>query len=158
MRFNFLLTCVFFCFAVKATETKDFGAWSLICGEKGNCSLSQLVATDAEAKNILLGVNVNFSISPDFPVLILRMPPSIYQKSGVGIKIDDKDAIQLPISQCNHQACQSVIKMDEVLLQQMKNGQMAKIAFALQEKKQLTLPVSLQMFSDAYAALESRQP
>ena len=158
MKVVLLLALGLLSFAAKANETKDFAAWSLLCGDKGNCSLSQLVATDAEAKNILLGVNVNFSISSDFPVLILRMPPSIYQKSGVGIKIDDKDAIQLPISQCNHQACQAVIKMDEILLQQMKNGQMAKIAFALQEKKQLTLPVSLQSFSEAYAALVSRNP
>ena len=48
--------------------------------------------------------------------------------------------------------------MDEILLQQMKNGKMAKIAFALQEKKQLTLPVSLQSFSEAYEALVSRKP
>lgn len=156
MRVIFLLLFLVCSYSVEANETTDFGSWSLICGEKGNCSLSQLVSTDSEAKNILLGVNVNFSVSQNFPVLILRLPPSIYKESGVGIKIDDKDAIQLPISQCNYQACQSVIKIDELLLQQMQSGQLAKIAFALQEKKQLTLPVSLLMFREAYAALESR--
>lgn len=144
-------------FVANATTTTNFNAWSMICGQQGNCSLSQLVATDPEAKKIIMGVNVNFSMSNDFPVLMLRLPPSIDKNSGVGIKIDDNKALQLPISQCNKKACQSVIKMDEALLNEMRQGNVAKVAILLKSKKQLTMPVSMQGFKEAYSALLEHQ-
>lgn len=139
-----------------AIETEKFQSWSMICGEKGNCSLSQLVTKDKEAKKIILGINVNYAMSKEFPVLMLRFPPQINKDSGIGIKIDDNAAIQLPISECNAKACQSVIKMDDVLMREMKNGKFGQVAFALKNNKQLTLPISLNGFNEAFIALNKK--
>lgn len=140
-----------------ATNTEQFQSWSLICGDQGNCSLSQLIVKDKAAKQILMGVNVNYSVSDLFPVLMLRLPAKINRASGVGIKIDDNKPIQVPITQCTDKACQSIIKIDDTLLNEMKNGKVGKIAFALQSQKQLTLPLSLQGFSAAFSALQSNK-
>lgn len=140
-----------------AVEKTQFQSWSLLCGKQGNCSLSQLVANDKAAKQILMGVNINYSVSNLFPVLMLRLPSKIHQKSGVGIKIDNNKSIQIPISQCNAKACQSIIKIDDVLLKEMKNGKIGKIAFALKSKKQLTLPVSFHGFPEAFEALKAKR-
>ncbi len=142
---------------VQSKETTQFQSWSLICGDKGNCSMSQLVTKDKAATQILMGVNINYSVSNLFPVLMLRLPAKIHQASGVGIKIDDNKSIQIPITQCNEKACQSIIKIDDILLNEMKNGREGKIAFALKSKKQLTLPLSFQGFSQAFAALKSNR-
>jgi invasion protein IalB len=152
-----VLTFFIFFFAVsglaRAQSKETFGSWSLLCGDQGNCSVSQLVAMDPEGKKVLLGANINFSMSNSFPVLMLRMPPNLNKTSGVGIKIDDNKAIQVALSQCTSVACQSVIKIDKTLFAEMRDGNLAKIAFALEKGKQLTLPLSLNGFADAYAAL-----
>jgi len=136
-----------------AQSKQTFGSWSLLCGDQGNCSVSQLVAMDPEGKKVLLGANINFSMSNSFPVLMLRMPPNLNKTSGVGIKIDDNKAIQVALSQCTSVACQSVIKIDQTLFAELRDGKLAKVAFALEKNKQLTLPLSLEGFADAYEAL-----
>lgn len=152
-----VLTFFIFFFAVsgltQAQSKETFGSWSLLCGDQGNCSVSQLVAMDPEGKKVLLGANINFSMSNSFPVLMMRMPPNLNKTSGVGIKIDDNKAIQVALSQCTSVACQSVIKIDKTLFAEMRDGKLAKVAFALEKGKQLTLPLSLDGFADAYAAL-----
>jgi invasion protein IalB len=140
-----------------STETIQFQSWSLICGAQGNCSLSQLVAKDKAATQILMGVNINYSVSNLFPVLMLRLPSKIHKEGGVGIKIDNNKSIQVPITQCNSKACQSIIKIDEVLLNEMEHGKVGMVAFALKSKKQLTLPVSFQGFAEGFAALKAKR-
>ncbi len=137
-----------------AVERTNFQSWNLICGEQGNCSLSQLVTKDKKAKQIIMGVNINYSVSNQFPVLMLRLPTQIHKAAGVGIKIGNNKAIQVPITQCNEKACQSIIKIDDILLKQMRQGSVGMIAFALKSKKQLTLPISLHGFSEGFEALK----
>ncbi|ABG42763.1 Invasion associated locus B [Paraglaciecola sp. T6c] len=151
--FAFFILGISISSAVQAQSKQNFGSWSLLCGEHGNCSVSQLVAMDPEGTKVLLGANINFSMSNSFPVLMLRMPPNLNKSSGVGIKIDDNNAIQVALSQCTSVACQSVIKIDKTLFAEMRGGRVAKVAFALEKSKQLTLPLSLEGFADAYAAL-----
>ena len=147
-------TFLFFLSGVAHAQSQQtFGSWSLLCGDQGNCSVSQLVAMDPEGKKVLLGANVNFSMSNSFPVLMLRMPPNLNKTSGVGIKIDDNKAIQVALSQCTAVACQSVIKVDKTLFAELRDGKLAKVAFALEKSKQLTLPLSLNGFAEAYTAL-----
>lgn len=149
-----LLSLPVFAFSLKTTQ---FQSWSLICGEKGNCSLSQLITKDKAATQILMGVNINYSVSNLFPVLMLRLPAKVNQASGVGIRIDNNKSIQVPITQCTEKACQSVIKIDDTLLNELKSGKAGMVAFALKSKKQLTLPISLEGFSEAFLALESKR-
>ena len=47
-----------------------------------------------------------------------------------------------------------MIKIDDVLLNEMKNGM---IAFALESKKQLTLPISLEGFEAGFKTLKSKR-
>jgi invasion protein IalB len=150
-----LIALALFSSFVSATSAENFGRWSLICGDSGNCSLSQIVASDPAGKNILLGANVNFAVSREFPTLMLRMPPIIYPKSGVGIKVDDNKDIQVAISQCTKIACQSVIKIDDILLEEFKNGKNVQVAIAIKKEKQLTLVLSLDGFNIGYEKLLS---
>lgn len=143
----------FNCFS--GTIEQQFGSWRLICGEKNNCSLTQVVSTDKSHKNIALGFNVNYSISTEFPVLMLRLPPNIRRSSGVGLKIGDFKPVQIKLSDCNKTACQSVIKMDKKLLSELSSSKFAFVAVALKDKIQFTIPVDLNGFNDGFKALNS---
>ena len=108
---------------------------------------------DKEAKKVLLGVNVDYSYSQDFPVLKIKLPKNTLTKNGVGVKIDDFASIQVPFSGCDEKSCQSIVKIDNELLKQMHNGQTMLIAFQKSENQQVTLPISLTGFEEAYAQL-----
>ncbi|WP_416307810.1 invasion associated locus B family protein [Neptunicella sp. SCSIO 80796] len=155
--FTAILSLLLVSLQTLADTSQDFGKWSLICGDAGNCSLSQIVSSDQSGSNIVLGATVNFAVSKDFPILMLRLPPSLFQQSGVGIKIDKNKPIQVPLSQCAPSACQSVIKMDKQLLDEMMTGENVQVAVAIQKNKQLTLPLSLEGFKKGFAALQQSQ-
>jgi len=133
-----------------------FGSWSIMCGEK-NCAMTQLVTKDKAGKKVLLGVSINYAFNSEFGSLMVRLPANINQEAGLGIKIDGQKPIRVPISQCTLSACQSVIRIDDILLNELTQGKTALFAFASRSKKQLTLPVSLAKFSEAYAELKSQQ-
>ena len=102
---------------------------------------------------MLLGVNVDYSYSQDFPVLKIKLPKNTLTKNGVGVKIDDFASIQVPFSGCDEKSCQSIVKIDNELLKQMHNGQTMLIAFQKSENQQVTLPISLTGFEEAYVQL-----
>lgn len=140
----------------QSISTRDFDSWSLLCGEHGNCSLSQMVSKDPAGKRIVLGVNVTFAISSEFPVLQLRFLPSAMEKAGFGIKVGDEKPFHLPFSQCTDAACQAVVKMDETLIDSMKNHSRMIVVYADETQQQKTLPVSLSGFSEGFTALSAQ--
>lgn len=140
-------------FSAWPVTTNDFGSWSLLCNDSSVCTLSQLVAKDEEATKVLLGVNVDYSYSKDFPVLKIKLPKNTLTKNGVGVKIDKFAPLQVPFSGCDEKTCQSVIKIDSELLKQMHNGETMLVAFQRSESTQVTLPISLAGFDEAYAQL-----
>ena len=153
MKYLVAVSLVLASFFSWAVTTSDFGSWSLLCNDSSVCTLSQLVAKDKEAKKVLLGVNVEYSYSQDFPVLKIKLPKNTLTKNGVGVKIDDFASIQVPFSGCDEKSCQSIVKIDNELLKQMHNGQTMLIAFQKSENQQVTLPISLTGFEEAYAQL-----
>ena len=154
-----VLLGVLFCGLVNGTshaqtiKSETFGSWSVSCGPQ-NCVMTQLVAKDEAAKQVMLGVSINYAFASEYGVLMVRLPANINKKSGLGIKVDDHPAIQLPISQCTPAACQSIIKIDQKLLKEFSSGTVAKFAYAT-KGQQMILPISLSQFKQAYASLSA---
>ena len=156
MKYLVLISSILASFSSWAVTTSDFGSWSLLCNDSSVCTLSQLVAKDKKATKVLLGVNVDYSYSKDFPVLIIKLPKNTLTKNGVGVKIDDFAPLQVPFSGCDEKTCQSIIKIDSELLDQMNNGSTMLVAYQKSESQQVTLPVSLAGFDVAYAQLNQK--
>jgi invasion protein IalB len=140
----------------KIVSNKTFGSWSVTCGQQ-NCAMTQLVTADEAAKQVMLGVSVNFAFKSKLGSMMVRLPANINMKGGLGIKVDDNSPIQLPISQCNAKACQSVVAIDQTLLDEFSEGTVAKFAYARQNQHQLILPISLTSFRQAYDYLVLQQ-
>ncbi|WP_334020397.1 invasion associated locus B family protein [Alteromonas sp. S015] len=153
MKYLVIFSSILASFSSWAVTTSDFGSWSLLCNDSSICTLSQLVAKDKEATKVLLGVNVDYSYSQDFPVLKIKLPKNTLTKNGVGVKIDEFAPLQVPFSGCDEKTCQSIIKIDSELLAQMHNGETMLVAFQKSESQQVTLPISLAGFDEAYAKL-----
>lgn len=129
---------------------EDFGAWSLICNDtEERCAISQVVAIDPEANKVMMGVSVNYAEISEDPMLNIRFANQAVKGAGVGLKVDGHQPIQFPISDCNDKGCRASIWMDSQLIEEMRKGEVAVVAYLLPPKKQVTLPVSLDGFSDA---------
>ncbi|AXT39929.1 invasion associated locus B family protein [Alteromonas sp. BL110] len=156
MKYLVLVSLILASFSSWAVTTSNYESWSLLCNDSSVCTLSQLVAKDKKATKVLLGVNVDYSYSKNFPVLIIKLPKNTLTKNGVGVKIDDFAPLQVPFSGCDEKTCQSIIKIDSELLDQMNNGRTMLVAFQKSENQQVTLPISLAGFDEAYKQLTSR--
>lgn len=156
MNYLVIVSSILASFSSWAVTTSDFGSWSLLCNDSSVCTLSQLVAKDEKATKVLLGVNVDYSYSKDFPVLKIKLPKNTLTKNGVGVKIDNFAPLQVPFSGCDEKACQSIIKIDSQLLEQLHNGETMLVAYQKSESQQVTLPVSLAGFGVAYAQLNQK--
>lgn len=139
----------------QTVKSETFGSWSVSCGPQ-NCAMTQLVAKDEAAKQVMLGVSINYAFASELGALMVRLPANINKASGLGIKVDAHPAIQLPISQCTSAACQSMIKIDQKLLTEFSTGTVAKFAYAI-NTQQFILPISLTEFERAYHSLTNEQ-
>lgn len=142
-------------FNSQANYNGVFGSWSVSCGTQ-NCAMTQMVAKDAAGKEVMLGVSINFAFKSDFGIMIVRLPKIADKEAGLGIKVDENKAIRLPISSCSDIACQTIIKIDQALIDEFSSGKVAKYAYALNNKKQMILPISLDQFAAAYDELHTR--
>lgn len=135
------------------------GAWSVECKPRAGspenvCVASQLVTTDKEAKQVVLGVIVAPTPGQALPHIIFRISPDANREAGAAVKIDAQEAFRIAISQCDTLVCEVRSLMPETLLAQMRTGKLLQFAFFI-EKQQLTYPVSLNGFDAAYMALQA---
>lgn len=133
------------------------GAWSVECKPRAGspenvCVASQLVTTDKEAKQVVLGVIVAPTPGQASPHIIFRISPGANREAGAAVKIDEQEAFRVSISQCDTHVCEVRSLIPEALLAQMRTGKLLQFAFFI-EKQQLTYPVSLNGFDAAYKAL-----
>ncbi|MDV7105577.1 invasion associated locus B family protein [Vibrio sp. TH_r3] len=150
---GFLLSIPMFTVAAK-----DYGAWSLLCDTKqDHCSIAQVVATDPDAKNVLMGLSIDFSESSQRPTMSIRVSSQVATEKGMGFKVDNNTSITLPFIGCDEKVCVSKVWMDDRLIHEMKTGDQAVVAYLLPAQKQIVLPLSMRGFSQAIDALESTQ-
>jgi len=146
----------------EANPPQRFGAWSVECKPRvtngeNPCVASQIVAADAAAKQVVLGVMVAPTPGETLPHIIFRFSPGANIKAGAGVKIDQQEAFRIPITQCDTHICEVRSLMPEALLSQMRSGKLLLFAYFL-EKQQMTTPVPLDGFDAAFAALQKTPP
>ena len=88
------------------------------------------------------------------PWILLTLPLGIFLPSGVALKVDKGQRIDTPFKICTAKGCETGIPLDDVLLQTMHRGLVARIAFLDgTARRQITVPVSLMGFAAAFRTL-----
>lgn len=149
--------------SAKIDETR-FSAWGLSCEEAQSakdltsqkCIISQLVTTDPKGDRVLLGVTVDYLDSPSVATIHFRFSPTAKVAPGIGIKIDESTEMRLPINDCNTQRCEASGRLKPDVLELWRSGRTAQLAFIADNDQQVTLPISLDGFDKAMAALDER--
>lgn len=147
-----------------ATDPSRFSSWGLSCEEgqglkeavPEKCAISQIVTTDLKSGRVLLGVTVDYLDSPTVPTIHFRFSPTAKPAPGIGVKIDEQAEMRLPVSDCNARRCEASGRLVPDVLRLFQTGRVAQVAFIAENDKQVTLPVMLNGFNIALAALNDR--
>ncbi len=141
----------------KETTNKQFQDWIYQCGGEGlnddQCYIMQnIFIQDSDLR--LLGVAVGYLGPDDSPWLFFTLPLGVYLPAGMVFNIDGGDENKLPIRICLSDGCKSSIGLDKKLLNALKKGNKAKVAFLDgNSQKQIIVEISLAGFSRGFSAL-----
>ncbi|MBY0225131.1 MAG: invasion associated locus B family protein [Hyphomicrobium sp.] len=147
----------------KAPELADgtikaqHGDWQVVCkpppaGAKNEvCALVQSVTAE-DRPNV--GLTVYFQrFSQGMRVLRVFAPVGVLLPPGIGLKIDDVDVGHAPFLRCHTFACYAQVTLDDKLIDQFSNGKTAIFIIFQTEEAGIGIPLSLNGFSQALAAL-----
>ncbi len=101
-------------------------------------------------------VTVDYLDSPSVATIHFRFSPTAKVAPGIGIKIDESTEMRLPINDCNTQRCEASGRLKPDVLELWRSGRTAQLAFIADNDQQVTLPISLDGFDKAMAALDER--
>lgn len=144
--------------APEGTVKAQHGDWQIVCkdppagAKAGVCALVQSVT--AEDRNNI-GLTVYFQkFSNGTRVLRVFAPLGVLLPPGLGLKIDDKDVGHAPFLRCHNFACYAQVVVEEALIEQLKTGKTAIFIIFQTEEAGIGIPISLNGFSEALAALQ----
>lgn len=148
--------------APRQTRFERHGTWGFSCAVAGDgkgaelerCMVSQIVASDPRKRQVVLGLTVDYVDSERVPTLRARFSPHAQRRAGIGIKVDATPDMRLAISDCDVRRCEAVGRLTPQVLGRLRGGKLAQFAFLQQGGAQVVLPVSLNGFGAALAALD----
>lgn len=139
------------------TVKAQHGDWQVVCkpppaGAKNEvCALVQSVTAE-DRPNV--GLTVYFQkFSQGIRVLRVFAPVGVLLPPGIGLKIDDVDVGHAPFLRCHTFACYAQVTLDDKLIGQFSNGKTAIFIIFQTEEAGIGIPLSLNGFSQALAAL-----
>ena len=87
------------------------------------------------------------------PAIIFTVPLGVALRAGIGVQIDDGEAIAVPYEQCNPVGCVAGLPLDDKLLGVLKRGLSGKIMVVDGSGRRISLQISLKGFTAGFNAL-----
>jgi invasion protein IalB len=88
------------------------------------------------------------------PVMMLQVPVGLYLPAGITFKIDEGAPTKLVVQTCDLKGCYTGDRITPQLLQAMKSGKKIAIGFQNLEKQNITVPLTLAQFAEAYQSIQ----
>ncbi len=133
---------------------KKKNPWSVQCGEdsktgKKFCRMQQSLRFKKTGQRLLAVVIQPQTIEPKIAIL-LSLPYGLYLPAGTAFKIDDGEENRMVIETCDAQGCYATGGISEKQVDAMKKGKKLLIGFQANNKKPITVPISLTGFTAAF--------
>ena len=133
------------------------GDWQIRCdtppGAKAEqCALIQSVTAEDRA-NVGLTVIVLKTADQKSRLMRVVAPLGVLLPSGLGLKIDTADVGRAGFVRCLPNGCVAEVIMDEKLVGQLKNGQIATFIIFQTPEEGIGIPVSLSGFTQGFDKL-----
>lgn len=134
-----------------------WGSWSLTCGgDHQRCALSQAVSRDRAGRLVVLGAVIVQPPGSARLRLDFRVSPQALPQPGIGLKMGTGAEYRLPMSQCDTRVCVASGWIDGPLQKDIERNQVAQVAFLMDDRKQVLVPLSLGGLREAMAEMRRR--
>lgn len=143
---------------VKKTPAKLVGPqipWLVNCASTAGrmaCEASQRL-TIQKTGQLLLSVVVRIPPKSKSGSMLLHLPHGMYLPAGILMTIDGKAEKKQPVQTCDEKGCYVGLPINNKLLKSLQTGKSLSIAFKNLQKKDITIPISLSGFKEAYKKL-----
>lgn len=136
-------------------ESPQAPGWSVTCENPGkglSCKAMQTIVL-AKTRQLLLNVSVSKPSANENPTMLLHVPHGINNLAGVTITVEGENPETLAIQTCNPQGCYAATVISPARLAALKKGGKLNVTFQDLNKKDVSVPVLLTGFAEAYQKL-----
>lgn len=134
--------------------------WRVVCpadtDTKGSCMMiSDVVEPKSGTRLATLtwGVEAN---KTDTDVIVVNVPLTVLIQPGLGLQIGDKTTTY-KYATCAPAGCMATVTVDDKLTTALQDATTVGIVVASERGEPITLPVSIQGYKDAYAAMNAAE-
>jgi invasion protein IalB len=129
-------------------------AWVANCtspgrGQPQECAMEQRAVARENGQVIGL-ISIRVPSQTRKPVTMVQLPLNLFLPAGINVDIDGDMTQNQAFQTCNQQGCFVGFPISDALLKQMFTGGKLNITFQYLDKKPVTLPMSLEGFTDAF--------
>lgn len=144
--------------AAQGVVVQTYGDWQLQCStppgaQAEQCSLVQKVRAE-DRENIGLDVIVFRTADRQAQLLRVLAPLGVLLPFGLGLRIDETNVGTTEYVRCFYpEGCLAEVIIDDTLLAQLQGGTTANFVIVLTPGEPIGIPVSLNGFTEGFAAL-----
>ncbi len=129
-------------------------AWLSSCTSSGrgqplDCAMEQRAVVGGTGQVVGL-ITIRVPSDTKKPVSMIQLPLNMFLPAGVNVDVDGDMSQNHPFQTCNANGCYVGFTVTETVLKQMLSGGKLNITFQYLDKKPVTLPMSLEGFTEAY--------
>jgi invasion protein IalB len=133
-------------------------AWISRCASIGRqsvptCTVAQ-IATLAKTGQHLATITLRLPAPGEEPVMLIQVPVGLYLPAGISLRIDDGAPTRLVVQTCDLKGCYAGEKVPAELLNAMKSGKRLAVIFQNLQKKDISVPLTLEHFAGAYHRIQ----
>lgn len=139
-------------------DVNDFDDWRVVCAKGGGqCQMFQRISAQ-KGNQVLLTATVTYikNKGKETPVLRFIVPMGAQLTAGLGFRIDDQKAKNVPFQVCGPGGCITELAFDNTLVENLKKSKNMIITFKPIGQKPVSIAVSLKGFSQAFDALKPK--
>jgi invasion protein IalB len=139
-------------------EPKTYGDWGYKCdksedGAEELCYVFQNV-TRTEGGQLVMGARIAYRPGQSDPLLVITVPLGTLLPPGLALTMEGVDPVKLPFFLCANEGCTTIATpLPAAMVTAMKKGNRAVVRVAAPNQQVVGLPLSLQGFTAAMAAL-----
>ena len=133
-------------------------AWSSRCASQSRqsaieCSIEQTL-TLTNTGQLLASVIIRVPADTRQPVMMIQVPVSLYLPAGLTLQVDENKPDILALQTCDPKGCYAGNSVSPELLGAMKGGKRFTVTFQSLARENITVPLSLENFADAYQKIQ----
>jgi invasion protein IalB len=117
------------------------------------CSIEQTLSLP-NTSQLIASVLVRVPSDTRQPVMMIQLPVGIYLPAGLNLEIDDGKPQPVPLQMCDLKGCYASMQVSQDLLASLKSGKRLTMIFQNMAKNNITVPIPLGNFADAYQKIQ----